>query len=96
VGSYTLSNEADADIEQIARDSLEKWGLPQAERYIFSLHEAFERLSEFPRMGRDASSVRSGYMRMEVGSHTVFYLQVDADILIVRVLHQRMLPDDYL
>lgn len=72
VGSYTLSNEADADVEQIARDSLKRWGLPQAERYIFGLHDAFERLSEFPRMGRNASGVRNGYMRMEVGSHTVF------------------------
>ncbi len=72
------------------------WGVPQAERYILSLHEAFERLSELPHMGRDASGVRSGYMRVEVGSHTVFYLQVDAGILIVRVLHQRMLPDNYL
>ena len=95
-GSYTLSSEADADVEQIARDSLEKWGLPQVERYISGMHESFERLSEFPRMGRDASGVRNGYKRMEVGSHVVFYLRRGADILIVRVLHQRMLHESYL
>jgi plasmid stabilization system protein ParE len=37
--------------------------------------------------------VRNGLRRFEVGSHVVFYNSGTEDILIIRVLHQRMLPD---
>ena len=90
MSSYTLSGEADADIEGIAQDSLQRWGLAHTEKYILGFHEAFQRLAEFPDIGRNASYIRSGYMRMETASHSVFYRKTEGGLLIVRVLHQRM------
>jgi toxin ParE1/3/4 len=90
VGSYALSGEADADIENIAEVSLQQWGLVRAERYILELHDAFRRLADFPDLGRDASLVRFGYRKIEVAGHSVFYRRVEDSVLIVRVLHQRM------
>jgi toxin ParE1/3/4 len=90
VGSYTLSGEADADIENIAEASLRQWGLTRAEKYILGLHETFQMLVEFPDLGRDASHIRSGYRKIETASHSVFYRKIEDGVLIVRVLHQRM------
>jgi toxin ParE1/3/4 len=90
VGNYTLSREADADIESIAEASLRQWGLTSAEKYILGLHETFQMLVEFPDLGRDASHIRPGYRKIETASHSVFYRKIGADVLIVRVLHQRM------
>ena len=61
MGSYALSQKADDDILHIARTSVQQWGLARAERYIQSLHEAFERLGEFPDMSRTVDDIRPGY-----------------------------------
>ena len=90
MGSYTLSQKADDDILSIARTSVQQWGLARAERYILSLHEAFERLAEFPAMGRNADEIRPGYLQIESASHAIFYRKIETGILIVRVLHERM------
>ena len=70
--SYALSQKADEDIATIARDSVEKWGLARAERYVLELHDAFERLSEFPDMGRRVDEVRPGYLQWGSASHVIF------------------------
>ena len=88
--SYTLSGEADADIETIAETSWRQWGLARAEEYLLGLHQTFQMLAEFPDLGRDAGRIRPGYRQMETASHTVFYRRSGDGILIVRVLHQRM------
>jgi toxin ParE1/3/4 len=90
MGSYTLTHEADADVQSIAKESVKRWGLARAERYVLVLHEAFERIAEFPNLGRDASDIRPGYLRLESGNHSVFYRKIENGILIVRVLHERM------
>jgi toxin ParE1/3/4 len=87
---YHLSRKADADIEQIARTSLRLWGLVRAEIYVLGLHDAFERLSAFPELGRDASEIRPGVLRFESTSHVILYRIEDDGILILRVLHARM------
>jgi len=43
-------------------------------------------------MGRGCDSVSLGLRRFEHGKHVVFYRIVAGGILIVRVLHQRMMP----
>ena len=65
-------------------------GLARAEYYILSLHEAFERLAEFPDMGRNDDEIRPGYLQIESASHAIFYRKTETGILIVRVLHERM------
>ena len=93
---YVLSEAADADIDGIARHSITRWGLARAERYILELHQAFETLGEFPHLGRDVGHLRAGYFRFEHDSHSVFYRKMDDGILIVRVLHQKQQPENYL
>ena len=90
MGRYTLSGEADADIRDIAESSLQQWGIARAETYILGLHAAFRRLAELPGMGQEIGDVRPGYMRMQAGSHSVFYRNTEDGILIVRVLPQRL------
>jgi antitoxin ParD1/3/4 len=45
-------------------------------------------------LGRPCDDIRPGLRRMEHGKHVVFYrLQKPGGILVVRILHQRMLPE---
>lgn len=87
---YTLSRKADADIEAIAEASLPQLGFAVGERYILGLRETFTMLAEFPDLGRDASTIRLGYRKIESASHSIFYRKVQQNVLIVRVPHQHM------
>ena len=82
MNSYALSGTADADIEQIASDSIKQWGTERAQLYLLSLHQALQRLAEFPDMGRDASGIRPGYRRLEHASHVVFYRKTSSGVII--------------
>ena len=96
MSGYALSEAADADIEHIVRESVKHWGVARAERYVFDLHEAFENLAAFPGIGNDAGHLREGYFQFPHDSHSIFYRKTDDGILIVRVLHQRQMPENYL
>ena len=47
------------------------------------------------RKGRPVA-VRSGYYKLAVGSHVVYFQLVDDTVLIIRILHQRMDTDRHL
>ncbi|MFS3137654.1 type II toxin-antitoxin system RelE/ParE family toxin [Gluconacetobacter sacchari] len=94
--SYTLSGEADSDVQGIIALSIRNWGWARAERYILELHAAFETLATYPDMGVDVGDLRSGYFRFVHDSHAVFYRKTDDGIFVVRVLHQRQEPKHYL
>ncbi|MEE3622791.1 type II toxin-antitoxin system RelE/ParE family toxin [Nitrospirillum sp. BR 11752] len=90
MGEYALSGKARDDLKSIARELLTLWGAAQAERYTYGLHELFGRLVRFPDLGRDAGGIRPGYLRIESGSHVVFYRKAANGILVIRVLHAHM------
>lgn len=96
MSSYVLSNEADLDVEDITEHSIKRWGLVRADRYILELHTAFETLAEFPNLGRDAGHLRPGYFRFEHDRHSVFYQKTEDGVFVVRVLHEKQQPENYL
>ena len=86
--NYSLSEKADADIEDIYEYGLLTFGLSQAQTYLLELHERFQMLSENPNYGRSASHLAERLKRFEYQSHVIFYVPQDSGILIVRVLRQ--------
>jgi toxin ParE1/3/4 len=90
---YAVSDAARSDVRGIIRYTTVQWNGEQAARYAAGLQACFRMLSQSPGMGRGCDSVSIGLRRFEHGKHVVFYRIVAGGILIVRVLHQRMLPD---
>ena len=91
-----VSVEAEADIDQIADYTTSTWGWRQADRYLAALEDGFDLIAQNPSLGRSCDRLRTGLRRFEIGSHVVFYLPEPEGVLVVRVLHQRMLPDKYI
>ena len=89
---YAVSGAAGSDLRGIVRYTTLHWSAEQAARYAAGLRECFRMLALSPGMGRACDSVSLGLRRFEHGKHVVFYRIVAGGILIVRVLHQRMLP----
>ena len=91
-----ISGEAEADIDRIADYTTSTWGLRQTNQYLAKLEDGFDLLAQNPSIGRSCESIRAGLRRFEIGRHVVFYLPESDGVLVVRVLHQQMLPNNYI
>lgn len=87
---------AEADLSEIADYTLRTWGEAQCERYLAQLEDCCQRLADHPILGRSCDAIRPGLRRREQGKHVVFYRRVGEDIIVVRILHERMLPELHL
>lgn len=90
------TRRAESDLDSIAAYTLERWGLDQAQRYLDALLARCESLPADPSRGR-VHHPRPDYLRIEQGKHVVFFRRdASGETLIVRILHQRMLPELHL
>jgi toxin ParE1/3/4 len=90
-----FTRRAEADLLGVAVYTLRTWGEAQASRYIRELEACCRRLAGNPSLGRSCDHVRHGVRRLEQGRHVVFYRAEVGGILVVRILHQRMLPEKH-
>lgn len=92
--SYRFSKLARLDLIEIGDYTLDHWGADQAIRYLDSLERCFDLLAANPEIGRRCDRLRKGYRRIEHEKHVVFYRLDKEDVLIVRIVHQRVLPEN--
>ncbi|MCW5700066.1 MAG: type II toxin-antitoxin system RelE/ParE family toxin [Rhodospirillales bacterium] len=90
------SPKAETDLENIWLCSFERWNEEQADRYYDELIRGIERLSDNPMLGKSREQIRKGYRSIQINRHVVYYRLQDNIIDIVRVLHQRMMPEKYI
>lgn len=90
------TRRAELDFDEIAAYTLENWGAEQLVRYLDLLQGCCELLADDTSLGR-IHTPKPQYCRIEVGKHVVFFRRQDnGDVLVARVLHQRMLPELHL
>lgn len=92
--TYRFSKLARLDLIEIGDYTLDHWGADQAIRYLDSLKRCFDLLAANPEIGRRCDRLRKGYRRIEHEKHVVFYRLDKEDVLIVRIVHQRVLPEN--
>lgn len=93
MNDYTFSKLAESDLQAILDFTVDTWEGEQAEVYLDGLVDCFKRIARTPLLGRGCDELRLGIRRIEHEKHLVFYRRTKAGIRIVRVLHQRMLPN---
>lgn len=62
----------------------------QADRYLRLLQSAIDLIAANPKTGSPRDDLRPGYRSYRAGSHLIFYRLVAREILVIRILHQRM------
>jgi toxin ParE1/3/4 len=90
-----FTNNAEEDLDAISAYTRDRWGAAQADVYLSDLEDCCQRLAEMPGMGRLCHDILADLWRMERGKHVIFYRQTESGILVVRILHQKMLPSSY-
>jgi toxin ParE1/3/4 len=92
VAGFRLTRRAEADMTEIVRYTLDRWGEDQTARYVDELQSHFELLAESPFAGRAYIEVDPALRRIEFQRHVIFYRPEEGGVVILRILHQRMLP----
>ena len=88
---FVLKAAAKADLKRVARFTENRWGRDQRNRYLKQLDEAFHQLANNKQIGKRCDYIRSGYRKLPVVSHVIYYKVVDTDqIAIIRILHKNM------
>jgi toxin ParE1/3/4 len=90
VTGYTLAKDADQDLQNIYWFTHERWGEQQAEFYINGLFSTFDKLAQFPEMGRLRTELSAKIRSFVHKRHVIYYLTLDGEIGISRVLHGSM------
>lgn len=90
MADYKLSSKAEFDLTVMYEFGILKFGLIQTQKYFVEMQETFEMLSINKDLGRNASEYISELKRFTFKSHTIFYILTVKEILIIRVLSQRM------
>jgi len=91
-----ISPEAATDLEEIWIYSFGRWDEAQADQYYDELNEKISAIAWNPQLGKALDEVRQGYRSLHINRHVVFYRADDEVIDVIRVLHDRMMPENYL
>lgn len=85
-----VTPKAESDLIGIWVYTCEEWGVDQADNYLDRLETGMKRLIDHPSLGANYDHVFSGYRRLHVEYHAVFYQLHESEVLVVRVLHEDM------
>ena len=91
---FRFSGRAEADLFNIGIYTSRTWGEAQTDHYIRQLENCCQLIADNPALGRPCDEIRPGLRRIEEGKHVLFYREDPGGILISRILHQRMLPEN--
>ena len=89
MGSYKLSNEAEADLERIWLRGLREYGLEQADKYYNTLFDRFEELAENPFLYQAVDDIREGYRRSPCGVDAIYYRFENDIVEIMNIIGQQ-------
>lgn len=93
---YVKSKKSDFDIKNIAKSSFIDFGANQTYKYMKGLNDALQSLADNPEYGKVYSNLAKDYLYFRHVSQVIYYRKRETDILIIRILHKRMLPEKHL
>lgn len=97
MAKFLLSRSAKDDLVAIADYTILKFGISQARIYKDGLTAIFQKLADNPTIGRPFfSGGNTNYKRFRFKAHTIFFVENEKGILIVRILGSKMDASKYL
>ncbi len=85
-----LSPAAEVDVDEIWDNSEERWGRPQADRYVRDLGLTCAGIMEGRVSTLSAEDIRPGYRKAACGSQMIYFRYVGEEVEVVRILHRSM------
>ena len=92
---YRFTPEARDDLQGIIDYTLDRWGKEQANKYVDGLEELAAKLAKNPNLGVKHDNLINGLISFPYISHVLYYVPQKHGITIIRVLHNRMNPEQH-
>ncbi|NOQ37222.1 MAG: type II toxin-antitoxin system RelE/ParE family toxin [Methylococcaceae bacterium] len=88
--TLNLTEQAETDLNNIYKYSLNTWGQKQANNYLDETKKSFYLLLENPYLGKARHELKQGYRLLPLKKHIIFYSVCNEQLNILRILHARM------
>jgi toxin ParE1/3/4 len=85
-----VTRGARANLNQVIAHSEHAWGVEQAANYQRAIEDAFERLLDHPELRVAREDIAAGARVLTVKHHRIIYRFTIAQVMVLRVLHERM------
>jgi len=92
MSAYRLTPDAQTDLIEIRRFTLQQWGIEQSKQYIFKLRDTIKVLAEAPTLGKQRHDMGTDVYSFPHVSHVIYYIIDKQKLVVFGVLHQSMLP----
>lgn len=93
---YQLTQDAQADLIEIRRYTVEKWGKDQSKKYLHELRQTIRLLANTPSLGKARPDVGEDVLSFPHVSHVIYYVLYQGQLIVFGVLHKRMVPVNHL
>ena len=92
ITAYRLTSDAQADLIEIRRYTLNQWGKDQSQKYLSELRQTIQLLSETPTIGKQRHEVGADVFSFPHASHVIYYTLYEQQVVVFAVLHKNMIP----
>ncbi|MEA1888878.1 MAG: type II toxin-antitoxin system RelE/ParE family toxin [Pseudomonadota bacterium] len=89
---YRLTPDAQEELIEIRRYTLDQWGKAQSQKYLSELRQTIKLLSETPTIGKKCDELGAGIFSFPHASHVIYYMLYEGHIVVFGVLHKSMVP----
>jgi toxin ParE1/3/4 len=96
VSNYRLTPDAQSDLIEIRRYTLQQWGEAQSIKYLSELRQTMSLLADSPALGKERPEVGNHVMSFPHASHVIYYVLHEKRLVVFGVLHKRMVPINHL
>jgi toxin ParE1/3/4 len=94
--TYRLTPDAQSDLIEIRRYTVQQWGPAQSQKYLSDLRKTIRLLAETPSLGKSRPEVETDVLSFPHVSHVIYYMVHEQQLVIFGVLHKRMVPFNHL
>lgn len=96
MSNYRLTPDAQSDLIEIRRFTLDRWGEAQSKKYLAELRQTIRLLAETPSLGKRRPDVGTEVSSFPHVSHVIYYVVHEQQLVVFGVLHRRMVPVNHL
>lgn len=90
--AYRLTPDAQTDLIEIRRYTLNQWGKGQSQKYLSELRQTIKLVSETPTIGKQCHEVGVEVFSFPHASHVIYYTLYEQKVVVFGVLHKSMIP----
>ncbi|MCX7545631.1 type II toxin-antitoxin system RelE/ParE family toxin [Marinicella gelatinilytica] len=91
-----ITRQAKAELAAIQSYTIHNYGHQQARKYLASIRKTCQLIQANPRIGHHKVDFKEPTYAFTVENHVLYYSFDDKQIFLLTVLHQSMLPNNYL